>query len=77
VVRLPNGKRVNRRLLFQTTVQVVLDFIESNLVDDQYIERFSVCTNFPKRSLLEMNTTDTIENVFRGSKGEIIFVDSE
>jgi FAS-associated factor 2 len=59
VFRLPNGRRLSRTFRAGDTMRLVRDFLDVSLADaDLKIERYSLNSNFPRKSFTRENAPD-------------------
>lgn len=55
-------------------VQEVIDFVEGHLVEDEFMEQYSLLTNFPRKDILPFASSQLSE-VFANTRSEILFVE--
>jgi len=76
-IRLPSGTRLTRRFLMGSPLQSILDFVDSFLVEDDFMVRYSILSNFPKINLSQLDSSSPIESVLGSAKSHALFVERE
>mmetsp|Transcript_48054 Transcript_48054/g.150810 ORF Transcript_48054/g.150810 Transcript_48054/m.150810 type:complete len:258 (-) Transcript_48054:23-796(-) len=72
-VKLPNGKRIQRRFLRSSTLQNLFDFIDAE--SDFACPKYNVCTAFPRKVFSEDMAAQTFELVGLVLPQEVVMVE--
>lgn len=56
-------------------LQSLLSMVESQLVDNEYLESFQLMSNFPKRNISQEDRNLLIKELFQGHPSQFVFVE--
>lgn len=65
------------RFSLSQNLRELQDFIESNLVEDEFVDGFSIMTNFPRKNLSSLSPSISLNELFRNEKSQLLFVEKE
>jgi hypothetical protein len=90
LLRLPSGRRITRRYVFGTPLQLtchrfykddklsnLLEFVDTTLVDaDKDIETYVIATHFPRKVISELNKDDKLSDALGPEATHALFVET-